>query len=308
MSATEFDTMPDFVQHSRLFRHNVHSAVASLSARGIPLDQVVLRYRAGGEAGAVLGQQPAPGAALARARQIVLEIGGTGTFYSLPFALRDSALSDEFAAEELVGVLDTAIARARVFVQQGGGHFLLQPGVPVTARRWISEVMRVSESPWNRSEWYRVARLLSALPTLAGRHDAVAAALRFVHGLPVSETRVITAVLPLAQQLTSRLGTTNGRLGVDAVIGSGVATAHRLRVSIGPVSLRVYLEEFPRLAARLALYRLVLPAFLPGGVEERWVVERRAEGYRLHARDTPAVLGVSAYLSQIGPSLSPAES
>jgi len=146
------------------------------------------------------------------------------------------------------------------------------------------------------------------LQTLAGRHDAVAAAVPFVHGLPVSDTRVITAVLPHAGQLTSQLGTTNGRLGVDAVIGSGVATANRLHVFIGPVSLRVYREEFPRVAARLALYRLLLPAFLPGGVEERWVVERRAEGYRLHAPDTPAVLGVSAYLAQIGPSLSPAES
>lgn len=293
--------MPDLVRESRLFRHDVHSAIGSLAALGIPLDRVELRYEAGGEPGRVLSQSPPPETRLDGTRRIELRIAGTGALYSLPYVLRDATEPGEMAVDSLASVLDTALMRARVYVQRAGGHFLLQPGVPVTALRWIQEVMRLDASAWSRDEWYRAARLLSALPSIAGRHDAVSIALRFVFGLPVAESRLRYARLPMRESIGTRLGVRNGRLGIDAVVGNGLVAPHCLTVRIGPVPLATYVQQHPRSAARLALYRLLLPVFLPGGVEERWVVEARSEGYRLNSREAPAMLGASAYLAA-GPS------
>jgi hypothetical protein len=293
--------MPDLVSASRLFRHDVHSAVASLAALGIPLDRITLRYEAGGEPGRVLAQLPAPGTPLDGARSIELRVAGTGTLYSLPYVLRDATEPGQMAVDTLAGVLDTALIRARLYVRQAGGHFLLQPGVPITALRWIQDVMRLDASPWSRDEWYRVARFLSALPNIAGRLDAVAVALRFVFGLPVAESSLRYARLPMRESLGTRLGERNGRLGVDAVVGNGLMAPHRLLVRVGPVPFTTYVQQHPRASARQALYRLLLPAFLPGGVEERWVVEPRSEGYRLNSREAPAMLGASAYLAGVPP-------
>ncbi len=289
--------MPDLVSASRLFRHDVHSAIGSLAALGVSLDRVDLRYEAGGEPGRVLAQKPAPGTTLHATSRTELRIAGTGTLYSVPYVLRDATEPGQMAVDALAEVLDTSLIRARLFVQSAGGHFLLQPGVPVTALRWIQEVMRLDASAWSQSEWYRMARLLSVLPTIAGRADAVGTALRFVFGLPVSEPVLRYARLPMRDAIATRLGSWNGRLGVDAVVGNGLTVPHQLAIRIGPVPLKTYLAQHKREAARTALYRLLLPTFLPGGVRERWVVEPRGQEYRLGSREAPALLGASSYLS-----------
>lgn len=288
--------MPDLVGRSRLYRHDVHSALASLSRLGIGLEQIVFRYREGsGHRDSIVGQSPAAGSPLVPGTRVTLDISGTGTLLSLPYALREDSEPGEMAGDALCQILDVPLARSRVFVQQAAGHFRLSPDVTLTALRWIRDIMRVSAEPWDPGEWYRIARLLAKLPTLSGRADAIATALGFVYGLPVSETRLLDARLPLDTLIGARLGVRNGRLGVDSVVGDGLVVAHTLHVTIGPVPLATYREHVALSARRHALYRLLTPVFLPGGVIERWTVERRVSGYRLGARDEPAMLGVSSY-------------
>jgi hypothetical protein len=291
--------MPELVRGSRLTRHDVLSAIATLASQGVTLDEIVLRYAPGAATvGDVVEQQPAGGEPLATPGRVVLTIAGAGAEFSIPYALRDHGDDPrQFGVAQLTGVLDVPLARARTFVQQGAGHFFrLAPDRPETATRWLRDLLFVGTASWSPNERYRLARLIARLPELAGRPRGIPTALRAAFDLPVLETRLDDAPLPLARTLRTRLGTRNGRLGIDAVVGDGVVVAHTLHVHIGPVSLDVWRAQYPRTATRQALYRLLVPAYLGGGVRERWVVEPRAEGYRLGDSQHPALLAVSSYL------------
>ncbi|MBK8056895.1 MAG: type VI secretion system baseplate subunit TssG [Gemmatimonadetes bacterium] len=227
----------------------------------------------------------------------MLDVGGTGTLESLPYSLRQDSSAGEMLVDRVCAVLDGPLIRGRANVRSAGGRYRLSPGDTRVARRWIEEVMQLSASDWPEHLWYRVARFLSSLPIVAGRHDAIAIALGFVYGLEVSRIELRTNRLPIERSLATRLGTHNGRLGIDTVAGDGLLWPHSIAVTIGPVSLETYLEQRGWQAGRASLYALVVPAFVPGGVSERWVVEPRADGYRLGARDQAPLLGVSSYLS-----------
>jgi hypothetical protein len=289
--------MPDFVQATRLFQHNVYSAVASLARLGVPLERIVLEYEGGGwDYGTVLRQHPSPGSAISPGARVVLGIAGTGTLESLPFAMREESASGEFAGDRISALIDIPVVRARCFVHEGASFFNLDPATPITALRWIEDVMRSSATHWASAELYRAARLFSALHRIAGKHDAIPSALRFVYGLEPVLTELIPGEVQVESALATRLGSQNGRLGIDAVVGNALIAPHALRVSIGPVSLSTYLEQIQFARSRAAVYRMLIPAYLPSGVQERWVVEQSAHGYRLASRERPALLGISSYL------------
>jgi hypothetical protein len=293
--------MPDLVRPTRLSRHDVLSALASLAVHGIALERVVLRYAAGeADDGLVVGQHPEAGTPLHSADRVVLHVAGTGTELALPYGLRDPEDQPQHIGTRVMGeVLDSSLSRARRFVQQGGGHlFRLAMDRPDTALRWIRDILFLPTASWEADEWYRVARVLVRLPELAGRPEAIRIALGAVYGLPVTDTRLEAAPLRLDPSLGARLAIRNGRLGIDSVVGDAMVLAHRVRVTIGPVSLAVWQRQQARTHARKALYQLLVPVFLPGGVEERWVVEARPEGYRLGDPSAPALLAVSSYLRQ----------
>jgi hypothetical protein len=305
MSVTaERRPMPELVRGTRLTRHDALSAIATLAAAGVSLDEIVLRYAPGAAAsGEVVEQEPAAGALLDTPARIVLTIAGAGTELALPYALRDHTDDPRvFGVAQLSQVLDVALARTRTFVQQGGGHFFrLAPERPETATRWLRDLLFVGTASWTPSERYRLARLVARLPELAGRPRGIPTALRAAFDLPVQRTRLRDASLPLSNALRTRLGIRNGRLGIDAVVGDGLVVAHTLDVHIGPVSLQAWRTQYPRAATRQALYRLLVPAYLGGGVREHWVVEPRAEGYRLGDPQDPALLAVSSYLGAAPP-------
>ena len=87
-----------------------------------------------------------------------------------------------------------------------------------------------------------------------------------------------------------------GRVLGTAVAGDGLLWQSTLEVVIGPVPLDTYLAHVPLAEGRAAIFRLVTPAYLTGGVVERWIVRPRAEGFRLGDRSAPPLLGVSSYV------------
>ena len=290
--------MPDLSRGTRLFRHDSWSAIAALATLGISLERIVIEYAGGGwKIDTVVGQSPAAGTELLVNSRVVLKIAGTGTLESLPFPLREESSEGALRGDRICAILDLPLARLRAYVQSGAGHFRLSPTDPLTARRWIEDVMCASSAPWTSDEWYRVARLMSFLHRIAGRHDAVETALRVVYGLDVQDVVVCTDRLPVEASLATRLGERNGRLGIDAVAGDGIICPVSLFVSIGPVPLATYLQHLRMAAGRAAIYRMVLPAYLPGGVRERWVVAPHAGGHRLGDGEHPSLLGVCSYVS-----------
>ena len=159
------------------------------------------------------------------------------------------------------------------------------------------------------------------VPTPADPHalaDAVAAMVddlvtdRVVHAVGVAAAGFIDAsrsvILhapnidwtdePLRDELRTRLGERNGRLGVDAVIGDGVTALAGARVTIGPVSLDQYLLHTTDTLQRLRriLYGLVLPAQLVRPTEERWQVTPPARGAVVGVASEPVRLGINSRL------------
>jgi hypothetical protein len=249
----------------------------------------------------VVRQSPPPDTELESHSKVTLVVCGIGALDSLPYPMRDGA-DGEFRADRLFALFDTHLLRLGYHVRVAGGLLDLHPDDPEGANRWITEIFRLDAKPWPPERWYDVARLLPALPRIAGRPDGPALALRAVYRLPASPVRLVSGIAPVAPSRRTRLGVTNGRLGVDALVGDGVTANTAVEIDIGPVDLATYrLMQHPaRRAERTALYRLVLPAHLRREVRERWVVGQRETGAVIGDPAREAVLGVNSYLGQIG--------
>jgi len=291
--------MPDFCQARRGVRQTVASAVPALLRLGVDQNRIVLASAgAGWHPGTIVTQSPAPRTTLGPQTRVVLGVAGTGAFESLPFPLRERS-ETEFVAERLFAVFDNPIKKLSYYLAEGGGYLELHPDDHAGALRWIEEVFKVSAKPFARERWYSVARLLPALPRLAGRGEGLTLALDLVFGIPARLTRVGTGVVPLADGAQTRLGTANGRLGVDAIAGAGVRAESVVEVLLGPMSVETFLaNEGPdRWRERQAVYRLVLPSHLWNRVEERWEVGDRSAPPPLGDGDGGARLGINSYLA-----------
>ena len=224
-------------------------------------------------------------------------MGGTGALESLPFALREDS-DDDMRADAIFALFDNPILKLRHTVRMGGGFLELRPDQPPTALRWIDGIFRVSAEPWPKRRWYAVARLLPVLHRIAGRAEAVPLALRMIFGLPVASVTVVSGLLPIAAVDRTRLGTLNGRLGMNATVGVGLRATTSVEIQIGRVTLEQYREHnVPQeRAQRDAIYKLVLPAHLAGAVRERWTVGSPDDPPRLRDSWQPAALGLNSYL------------
>ncbi len=276
-------TMPDFARPRRGARHTVDTALRALRALGVDDARVVVEtVGAGWTPGAVVRQQPPPGAPVGAHTRVTLGVSGVGALEALPYALRDVDDS-AFGVDPLMALLDNPVHKLRHHLRGGGEFFALRPDDLVSARRWIEQVFQIDPGSWDPSRWPALARLLPALHRTAGRQAGVALGLRLVFGLRLAAFALERAYLPVPYVERLTLGARGARLGVDALLGVGRSEVARLAITIGPVSLAAYrAHEAPTLLAeRRALYALVVPAALASGVVERWVVGDPDAGARL---------------------------
>jgi hypothetical protein len=291
--------MPDLCQPRRGIRHTVDSAIPTLLRLGVDIDRIILQSAGPGWVrGTIVAQSPAAGSRLPSHGRVVLKVAGAGALESLPFPLRDEA-DGEFRIDRLFGLFDDPMLHLSYHVRAAGGLLDLHPDDPEGAARWIVEIFKLSTDPWPRERWYDVARFLPALSRVAGRADGPAIALRVVFRLPASPIRLVPGIARVDDERRTRLGVTNGRLGVDALAGDGVTASTSVEIDIGPVDLDTWrrMQGPGEREQRQALYRLVLPAHLRAEARERWLVGSRSNGSVLGDPAREAVLGVNSYLA-----------
>ena len=294
--------MPDLVSPRRGVRHSLDSAIPTLLRLGVEMDRIVLESAGPGWVkGTVVGQRPAAGEPLSPESRVILRVSGAGALDTAPFPMRDSA-DGEFRIDKLFALFDNHFLRLIHHVRAAGGLLDLHPDDPEGANRWIVEIFRLSSSPWPKERWYDVARLLPSLHRIAGRPEGPALALRAVYRIPASPIRLVAGIAPVPDEHRTRLGSLNGRLGVDALVGDGITSFTVAEIDLGPVDLATYRRHYrPEMRReRMALYRLVLPAHLRAGVVERWIVGDRTEAAVLGDRSREAALGVNSYLGAPG--------
>ncbi len=292
--------MPDLAGVRRTARHRVDSALLTLLRLGVDFGRIVLEAAGPGEsAGAVVAQDPPPGTALTPVSRIALRVGGSGGLDLMPFPLRDES-DTEFRVDRLFAIFDNPALKLGFFLRQGGAYLALHPDEPLTARRWLEDLFSVSAEPWPAERWHPLARLIPRLHALGGTAAAVRVAMRAMFDLPVAQVRVRRRMVPVAAPAVMRLGTRNGRLGYDAMLGGGIVGDAHLEITYGPLSLPEWRRHGTPAAAREreALFPYILPAQL-SAVTERWQVGDAAAGTRLDAAASPALLGVNAYLGAI---------
>lgn len=294
--------MPALTGVWRGARHTIASAIPALLKLGVDIDRIVLASAGPGtERGTIVSQSPEAGAELTSETRVRLGVAGAGMMERLPFPMRDAA-DGEFRVDRLIGLFDDPFLKLEHYIRSAGGLLDLHPDDRAASARWISELFGVDHRQWSPERWYDVARLLPALPRIAGRADGPALALRAVFRLPAGPARVISGMAVVREAQRTRLGVQNGRLGIDALIGDGIPSHVAVEVSIGPVELATWAtHRSPALVReRRALYQLVLPAHLRREVTERWVVGDRSHATRLDAGQRDFALGVNSYLGSAG--------
>jgi type VI secretion system (T6SS) VasB/ImpH family protein/PASTA domain-containing protein len=294
--------MPDLVRARRLARQSIDSALTTLYALGVDDSRVVIEsVGRGWEPGTIVEQSPPPGAPLTARTRVVLKVAGPSAIDALPFAMRDED-EYEFRSDRLFALFDSPLAKLAHRVRRGGDYFVASPDDMVRTRRWIEEIFQLSAERWSERRWFAVARLLPALHRIAGRELALRVAFRLVFSLPVESVSMHAGLVKLSGG-TTRLGTSNARLGVDTIAGTGLRDEASVEVRYGPIDLAAYLSQTGEAARRErdALYRLVLPMHLARSVRERWRVGDSSQPARVGgagegANEDAAVLGVNSYL------------
>jgi predicted component of type VI protein secretion system len=297
----EIRGMPDLVRAGRLARQSIDSALTTLYALGVDDARVVIESAGRGWVpGTIVEQSPPAGTPLTARTRIVLKVAGPSAIDSLPFAMRDED-EYEFRSDRFFALFDSPLAKLAHRVRRGGDYFVASPDDMVRTRRWIEEIFQLPAERWTEERWFAIARLLPALHRIAGRELALRVACRLVFALPVESVTMHAGMVKLDGPRTTRLGTSNARLGVDAIAGTGLRDEASVEVRFGPVNLAMYLAHTADAAKRErdALYRLVLPMHLARSVRERWRVGSASEPARVGgagANEDAAVLGVNSYL------------
>jgi hypothetical protein len=292
--------MPDLAGVRRTARHRVDSALLTLLRLGVDFGRIVVAAAGPGESdGTVVSQDPAPGTELTPVSRIALRVGGSGGLDLMPFPLRDES-DTEFRVDRLLAIFDNPALKLGFFLRQGGAYLALHPDEPLTARRWLEDLFSISVAPWPVERWHPLARLVPRLHALGGTAAAVRVAMGALFDLPVADVRVTRRVVPVAAPAVVRLGSQNGRLGFDAMLGGGIIGDARVEITYGPVTLDEWRRHVTPASTREreALFPYILPAHL-SAVSERWRVGDCTIGARLDDAARPAVLGVNAYLGDI---------
>jgi Type VI secretion, TssG len=292
--------MPDVSWPRYGFSHTVDSALASLARVGIAPERITIRRAGRGwQKDRIVQQSPAAGSPLTDDVAVELTVEGDGLFPRLPTGMRDLRPDPERepGIHELAALVDDPIDKAANFVRQGGWYFDVRPDNAPGCGRWI-RLFGIDPVEWPRERWYPLAVLLPRLHDLAGREAGLRLALKIFLGLDVAAIGRRARRTRLSPEALSRFGERASRLGIDLIVGDGLADEAALDITLGPVSLPIYRQhhtEEGRQRLRQVL-RLLLPYHLEYAI--RWLVGDAERAPRLGIGEENALLGINAHFGR----------
>jgi hypothetical protein len=290
--------MPDVRWPQYGFYHTVDSALASLARAGIAPERITLKKAGRGwQKGRVVQQAPPTGSPLTDDVAVELTVEGDGLFALLPIGMRDLGPDPERepGIRELAALCDDPLEKAAYYVRQGGLYFDVRPDNAPGCARWI-HLFGIDPHAWPRESWYPLAVLLPRLQDLAGREAGVRLALKVLLDLDVAAIHWQARRTRLSPDALSRFDARASRLGIDLIVGDGLEDEAALDITLGPVSLPVYLQHQTAEGRHRVqqVLQLVLPYHLDAAV--RWVVGDTHRAPRLGIDQENSVLGINTHL------------
>jgi hypothetical protein len=282
------------------FYHTVDSALASLARTGIAPERITIRRAGRGwQKDRVVQQAPSAGSPLMDDVAVELTVEGDGLFSRLPTGMRDLGPDPERepGIHELAVLVDDPIDKVANYVRQGGLYFDLRPDNAQGCARWI-RLFGIDPADWPRESWYPLAVLLPRLQELAGREAGLRLALKIFLDLDVAALNWRARRTRLSPDVLSRFGERASRLGIDLIVGDGMEDEAALDITLGPVSLPIYLQH--QTDEGTQRIRQVLHLLLPSHVVYaiRWLVGDLERAPRLGIGEENALLGINTHFGR----------
>jgi predicted component of type VI protein secretion system len=176
-------------------------------------------------------------------------------------------------------------------------YFDVRPGNPLGCARWI-RLFGIDPTDWPRESWYPLAVLLPRLQDLAGREAGLRLALKVFLDLDVAAIHWRARRTRLSPEALSRFGERGSRLGIDLIVGDGLEDEAALGITLGPVSLPVYLQHHTEEGKQRI--RQVLHFLLPYHLEYaiRWLVGNADRAPRLGIGEENGLLGINTHFGK----------
>jgi Type VI secretion, TssG len=282
------------------FYHTADSALASLARAGIAPERITLRRAGRGwQKDRVVQQSPSAGSPLTDDVAVELTVEGDGLFSRLPTGMRDLGPDQERepGIHELAALVDDPIDKAANYVRQGGLYFDVRSDNAPGCARWI-RLFGIDPADWPKESWYPLAVLLPRHQDLAGRETGLQLALKVLLDLDVATINRRARRTRLSPDALSRFGERASRLGIDLIVGDGMADEAALDITLGPVSLPIYRQhqtEEGRQRIRQVLH-LLLPCHVVYAI--RWLVGDPDRAPRLGIGEENALLGINAHFGR----------
>jgi Type VI secretion, TssG len=292
--------MPDVSWPQYGFYHTVDSALASLARTGIAPERITIRRAGRGwQKDRVVQQSPSAGSPLMDDVAVELTVEGDGLFSRLPTGIRDLGPDPERepGIHELATLVDDPIDKVANYVRQGGLYFDVRPDNALGCARWI-RLFGIDPANWPKESWYPLAVLLPRLQDLAGRERGLRLALKIFLDLDVAALNWRARRTRMSPDALSRFGEHASRLGIDLIVGDGMADEAALDLTLGPVLLPIYLQHQTQEGTQRI--RQVLHLLLPSHVVYaiRWLVGDTDRAPRLGIGEENALLGINTHFGR----------
>jgi hypothetical protein len=292
--------MPDVSCPQCGFYHTVDSALTSLARAGIAPERITIKKAGRGwQKDRVVQQSPSTGSPLTDDVAVELTVEGDGLFYRLPTGMRDlgPAPEREPGIHELATLFDDPIEKMASYVRQGGLHFDVRRENQLGCARWI-RLFGINPEDWPSESWYPLAVLLPRLQDMAGREMGLRLALKILLDLDVAAIDQYARLTQLSHDRLSRFGERASRLGIDLIVGDGMADEAALDITLGPVALPIYRQH--QTEEGMQRIRQVLHLLLPYHLEYslRWLVGDTDRAPHLGIGQENALLGVNTHFGR----------
>jgi hypothetical protein len=295
----DYPKMPDLASPHFHFRHTVHSALESLSRLAISSPRITIRMAGPGwRPDWVVAQEPPPGTPLRPDTIIQLWVAGLGFFHNLPVGMWERGGDGAIGTQELTGIFDDPLQKARHWVREGARVFDLHPDNRTACGRWIA-LFGFDPQQWPEATWYELALLSPALYRLAGTEQGVRKALKQLVRLDLYAIRPKPHWLWLEAADLSRLGARSSELGFNLILGDRRAVKRAWDVCIGPVHLDRYFEmqapDNQQLLQRV--FRLCVP--FDQAYDVSWHVLNPERAPRLGYLEANSCLGINSWVGPV---------
>ncbi len=291
-------TMPAFSTGTQAHHHSVHSALATLSALGVPAHRIALLRsgREAVEAGTIVRQEPEAGSPLLPDTTVRLYIAGLGFTHSLPVGMWDSGGETHAGTREILEGLDDPLEKLAHWFHEGAPLFRIGPTDLGACARWL-RLFGVDAELWPHALWYRLASLIAGMAQYSCSEQGMAFVLQSLLGLRVRAFRYLPTFKQVPQGSLSALGSRASRLGVDLLVGDAVEDLASLEIEIGPVTLEEY-EYFSAGPEGSRLVAQILAMIMPLSTDHaiRWVVLDETRAPRLGVGEQNSRLGINTHM------------